>query len=72
LKNVLEEFDGYFSSRVLSDVIEIGQDKRNKEYRQGADAIVVDFWEGQRYIGKKLHSIFFEPDADLEGMKDML
>ena len=73
LKNVLEEFNGHFSSHVLSDVTEIGQDKSDKEYRQGADAIVVDLnWEEQRYIGKKLHSIFFEPDTDLEGMKHKL
>ncbi|XP_065897483.1 uncharacterized protein [Dysidea avara] len=54
-------------------VIEIGQDQNDKEYRQGADAIVVDLdWKEQRYIGKKLHSIFFQHDTDFECMESML
>jgi len=73
LKNVLGEFNEQFSSLALSDVIEKGQDKNEEQFRQGADAVVVDLdCEGQHHIGKRLHSIFFEMFTDLEGMASIL
>ncbi|XP_065903237.1 uncharacterized protein [Dysidea avara] len=73
LTNTLKEFEGYFTPHVIRNVKEIGRDEVERKYREGADAIIVDLdWEEQRYVGKKLHSIFFKPNTQLEGMKCML
>jgi len=73
LTNTLKEFEGYFLPHVIRSVNEVGREEVERKYREGADAIIVDLdWEEQRYVGKKLHSIFFKPSTELEGMKYML
>ena len=41
--------------------------------RTGAFGIIIDLsWNGMKCVGKKLHSQFFAPDSDPEGMKSIL
>ena len=76
--NVLRDYEGKFKPYVLTnvklDVEEIDRDKNKEKYRKGSYAIIVDIeWKGQcRYVGKKLHSVFFKPDTHLDGMNYML
>ena len=74
LTNVLKDFEGKFKPWILTNVKEIGRDKKEEKYREGSDAIIVDIcWEGRRgYVSKKIHSIFFKPATELDGMKCML
>lgn len=70
---VAQQYDADFRQYTLKDVTEIPTEKGNSDFKQGAYGKVIDLdWGGTPCVGKVLHSIFFAPNTDCDGIRELV
>ena len=68
LKWLLDQYRSDLEPYVLNNIEEI--EDPSAPDRRGADGQIIDlYWKEKRCVGKKLHEIFFEHDANVGGRK---
>lgn len=76
ISEVSQQYNSDFQQFILKDVREIPKDETEKahgDFKQGAYGKVIDLdWAGTRCVGKVLHSIFFVPNTDCVGVRELL
>ena len=76
IAEVARQYNADFQQYVLKDVREITKDDTEKAYsdfKQGAYGKVIDLdWGGTLCVGKVLHSIFFAPNTDCAGVRELV